>query len=72
MSLVNLQYMLEYYINTILYTTETPKTAKYCQMCDQFFDWFIVRSLEENQKKTNPFLKPYTDENFKRFSWMTD
>ena len=52
--------------------TETSKTATYCHILDQFFDCFNVRSLEKNQKKTKPFMKPHTDENDQRFSWMTD
>ena len=65
MNLVKLQYMLEYYINTILYTTETSEKAKYCQIFDQFFDCLELRSLEENQKKSNAFLKRYTNKNDK-------
>ena len=51
-------------------TTENSETAKYCQILDRFFDCFNVRSLEKHQKKTKPFLKPYINENDKRFSWM--
>ena len=72
MSLVNLQYMLQYYFDTILHKTQISEKANYCQMFDQFFDCLNVRSLEENQKKTNPFLKPYTNDDDKRFSWIID
>ena len=44
-------------------TTETSETAKYCQMLDQFVDCFNVRSLEKHQKKINPFLTSYINEN---------
>ena len=64
--------MLQYYFNTILHKTQISEKANYCQMFDQFFDCLNVRSLEENQKKTNRFLKPYTNDNDKRFSWIID
>ena len=51
-------------------TTEPYETAKFCQMLDQCFDCVNVRSLEKNQNKTKPFLKPYINENDEKFSWM--
>ena len=53
-------------------TTETCETTKYCQMLDQFFDCVNARSLEKNQKKTKPYLKPHINENDEKFSWMTN
>ena len=44
-------------------TTETSETAKYCQMLDQFVDYFNVTSLEKLQKKTKLFQKTYINEN---------
>ena len=52
-------------------TTKTSEKAKYCQMLDQFFDYLNVISLEKNQRKTKPFLKPYIYENDERFSCVT-
>ena len=52
-------------------TTEISEMAKYYQILDHFFDCLNVRSLENHQTKTRPFLKPYINENDKRFSWMT-
>ena len=37
-----------------------------------FFHCLNARGLEKNQTKTKPFLKPYTDENGERFSWITN
>ena len=44
-------------------TTEASETAKCCQLLDHFFNCLNVRTLAGHQKKTKPFLKPYTDEN---------
>ena len=52
-------------------TTETLQTIKYCQMLEQFFDCLDV-SLENHQKKTKPFLKPYANKNGKGLSWVTN
>ena len=53
-------------------TTETFKTAKYCQKLDQFFDYLDVRSQEKHENKRNLFLKPYINENNERFCCMTN
>ena len=52
-------------------TTETSQTTKYCQMLDQFFHC-LFGNLEKHQKKTKLLVKPYINENHKRFSWMTN
>ena len=51
-------------------TTETFKTTKWCQILGQFFDCLSVKKLDKHQKKTQPFLKQYINENHKRLSWM--
>ena len=38
-------------------------TAKFCEMMDQFFDCFNVRSLSEGTKTQKAFLLPYENVN---------
>ena len=51
---------------------EAKETANYCSLLDKFFDCLNVRNLDEHIKKRKPFLKPYTDLNDERFTWLTD
>ena len=53
-------------------TTETSTTTKWwpAGMLGQFFDCLSVTKLDKYQKKTQPFLKTYINENHKRLCWM--
>eukprot|EP00795_Rhopilema_esculentum_P017480 gene17480-9089_t len=51
---------------------DSSETAKMILMMDKFFDCCNTRSLSEGDRKRKPFLKPYTDINDSRFSFMKD
>ena len=51
---------------------EAAGTAKFCEMIDYFFDRLNVSNTTEYKTKQKPFLKPYTDINDDRFTWLID
>ena len=52
------------------YPCETHKTAELCEMMNNFFDLFNVRSSVEGIKTKNSFLKPFTSDTDERFEWL--
>ena len=49
---------------------EASGTAEFCILMDTFFDCLNVRNKEEYKFKRKPNLKPYSDVNNERFSWL--
>jgi hypothetical protein len=51
---------------------EADELAKFIEMVNDFFDMANTRSSTEHVHKRNPNVKPYTDPNDRRLTWMTD
>ena len=49
---------------------EASGTAEFCILMDTFFDCLNARNKEEHKIKTKPNLKPHSDVNDERFSWL--
>ena len=49
---------------------DTAGTAKLCEMVDSLFDCLNVRSTSEHQRKSKPFLAPYSSLHDER--WLED
>ena len=47
-------------------------TAKYCEMFDKFFDIFNGKSTLQFKVDNKPFLKPFSDVNDSRISWLME
>ena len=51
---------------------EPDELAKFIEMVNDFFDMANTRSSTVHVHKINPNVKPYTDPNDQRLTWMTD
>ena len=49
---------------------EVSATAKFCSMMDRFFDCLNVRNTTKHVLKRKLFLKPYSDIDDSRFTWL--
>ena len=49
---------------------EASGTAEFCILMDTFFYCLDVQNKEEYKIKRRPNLKPYSDVNDERFSWL--
>ena len=51
---------------------EAAATAKFCLMCDKFFDCLNVKNTDEATTKLRPFLMEYRSSDDERFTRLTD
>jgi hypothetical protein len=51
---------------------EADKLAKFIEMVNDLFDMANTRSSTEHVHKRNSNMKPYTDPNDQRLTWVTD
>ena len=57
-------------IKRVIRGSESVETSKFCEMVDQFFDCFNVKSASEANLKRKSFKQPYRDANDERFRWL--
>ena len=52
--------------------SDTAGTAQFCKYFDDFFDCLNVRNTNDYILKRNSFLKPFSDTNDVRFTWLKE